>query len=282
MLRYFLVKILLNLKILIDIVINILNENRYLSECNEFDKDKESIVNECVINSICKVLNSNDNEESNWKNTILGLDNEDENFNKYEEKYIEEIIDGMIEVEKISEEKLLYNDIYRKKDNKTDKAKKNIFKTKANFQRVDIKSICEDLTISAIEKIYLINLIANINVGNSCIEISVDQLTVLFNNNNRNQVIKKMKDLEAAGIIKKISGVKKNKYFIFKHIKENVELVKNDTSIISDTVKSKEIVNKKDKNLLVNIISKNIKYLREGIDLNENYINQIILDDNKL
>ena len=245
--RDFLVEILFKLKLVIDVLINKLNVNSS-SDCHNSEyEDKTKIYNTDSIVGIYDDLKSNEHEEYNWNNTILDLEGEDE-------KYVEDIISAMIDLDNYIE----INDIY------TDKEKND-----ENYSRVDIKALCKDLTIKDIEKVYLIKLIANINLGNNGVEISMSELEILFNNKNRNQINKKLKDLEIAGAIRIVSNSKGNRYYILKHVKSsiyknqyNCESIKNDTSIISDTVKSKEIINKKDKNLLVNIINKNIKYFK--------------------
>lgn len=172
--------------------------------------------------------------------------------------------------------------------NKKEEINKSDYKAKDNYGRADIEAICEDLSLKPTEKLYLIQLIANSNIADNCIEITIDQLMNLFKNNNRNQVVKKMNDLERGGVIKKIHCKKSNRYFILKYIKTisseatGAAIVKNDTSINSNTVKCKEIITEEDKVTLTKVVIENIRCFKKGIDLNEKYLGEIMLKSNKL
>lgn len=210
-------------------------------------------------------------EEDNWNKIILEHYEEDK-------KYIENTKNEMI----LLDEYIESNNIYIEE------------KYNENYSRVDIKALCKGSTIKDIEKVYLIKLIANINLENNEIKISMNDLGVLLNNKNRNQVNKKLTDLQAVGAIRIVSNNRGNQYYILKHIKDNryknqynCESIKNDTiknytSIISDTLKCKEIEKKKVNDEIINLLNNNIKYFRSGLSWNQKYLRKMALEKNNI
>lgn len=271
-------KIILQLKRIIDILLNKLSDEvSNTSENTSYDlEDKIDNDYDCVINSVQEVLN-NDTYE-NYYNNILSDINEEDNDIK-NDKYIEGIINEVIDLEIDIE----LNNISNYEDEEKTKEK-----YEENYNRVDIKAIFNDKTLTDKERIYLIKLIANINREMNCVDMSISQLMNLFNNKNKTHVLDKIDDLENAGVIKKISSKKGNKYYILKHVKEvsssvndNKESLKNDTSINSDTFKCKEIEMKNVDKEIMDLVVNNINHFKKGLDWNQKYLNNMVLKNNK-
>lgn len=269
-------RVILQLKKILDILLNKLNK-----ELNPISEDInykfENEIDDCIINNICKVLNND--VYDNYSNNILGDSIINEKWVEIQdEKYIEGIIDGINYLENAIEDSYINNRDYIYEEKNTE-----------DYNRPDIKSICNDETITEIEKIYLIKLIANINLENNGIKISMNELEVLLNNKNRNQVKKKLKDLEEARAIRIVSNSKGNRYYILKHVKggtykaqDNCESITNDTSIICDTLKCKEIEKKKVNDEIINLLNNNVKYFRNGLSWNQKYLKKITLEKNNI
>lgn len=271
-------KIILQLKRIIDILLNTLSDEvSNTSENTSYDlEDKIDNDYDCVINSVQEVLN-NDTYE-NYYNNILSDINEEDNDIK-NDKYIEGIINEVVDLEIDIE----LNNISNYEDEEKTKEK-----YEENYNRVDIKAIFNDKTLTDKERIYLIKLIANINREMNCVDMSISQLMNLFNNKNKTHVLDKIDDLENAGVIKKISSKKGNKYYILKHVKvvsssvnDNKESLKNDTSINSDTFKCKEIEMKNVDKEIMDLVVNNINHFKKGLDWNQKYLNNMVLKNNK-
>lgn len=270
-------KLLLQLKKLINILLDKLDDRKCIINKEESYQLKNDVDSDCIDNSIYEVLNENTYE--NHYNNILRYTNVNEECEQIKnDGCIEEIINKTIdlEIDTDTESNDINEFIYEEKYDE-------------NYNRIDIKAICEDRTITPIEKIYLIQLIANINVADNCVKMSLDELVNLFSNKNRNQVTKKMQDLERAGVIKIIHTNKGNIYYVLKYIKEikyecreNNESIRNDTSITSDTFKFKEIEGERVNNEIVDLILNNISYFKKGLDWNENYLSEVVLKSNKV
>lgn len=210
-------------------------------------------------------------------NNILSYSNVNEEYeNIKNDEYIEGVLNLAIDLERDIESNYIKESVDEEKYNE-------------DYSKVDIKSICKDTTITPIEKIYLIQLIANINVDKNCVKMSMDELVSLFNNKNRNQVTKKIHYLEKMGAIKIIHTNKGNRYYILKHIKgvkpkvnNSGESIRNDTSIISDTLKCKEIEKENADDEIIKLLIKNIKYFQKGVDWNEKYLRKVTLEKNKI
>lgn len=272
-------KIVLKLKIIIDILVNKLNYEECITShntsCeveNQMDNDYDSIIK-----SVQEVLN-NDTYE-NYYNNILSDINEEDNDIK-NEKYIEEIISYIVDLEIDIE----CNNISNYVDE--EEVKENY---QENYNRADIRAIFNDKKLTDKERIYLIKLIANINREMNCVDMSISQLMNLFNSKNKTQVLKKIDDLENAGVIKKISSKKGNKYYILKHVKvvsssvnDNKESLKNDTSINSDTFKYKEIQRENIDNEIFNVVVNNINNFKKGLEWNQEYLNNMVFKNNIL
>ena len=269
-------RVILQLKKILDILLNKLNK-----ELNPISEDInykfENDIDDSIINNICKGLN-NDTYD-NYSNNILGYSIINEEWIEIEdENYIEGIIEGINDLENAIEDNYINNRDYIYEEKNTE-----------DYNRPDIKSICNDQTITEIEKIYLIKLIANINLENNGVKISMNKLEVLLNNKNRNQIKKKLKDLDEAGVIRIASNSKGNRYYILKHVKcikdkaqDNYESITNDNSIISDTLKCKEIEKKKVNDEIINLLNNNIKYFRNGLSWNQKYLRKMALEKNNI
>lgn len=269
-------RVILQFKKILDILLNKLNK-----ELNPISEDInykfENEIDDCIINNICKVLNND--VYDNYSNNILGYSIiNGEEIEIEDEKYIEGIIEGINDLENAIEDNYINNRDYIYEEKNTE-----------DYNRPDIKSICSDQTITEIEKMYLIKLIANINLENNGVKISMNKLEILLNNKNRNQIKKKLKDLEEARVIRIESNSKGNRYYILKHVKygtykaqDNCESITNDTSIISDTLKCKEIDKRNVNDQIMNLLNNNIKYFRNGLSWNEKYLRKMALEKNNI
>lgn len=262
----FLLKILLKLKLVIDVLINKLNIQNSICSNNGECEDKIDSYKKDIITDINYSLKKVYYEEDNWNMIVLEYYEEDK-------KYIENTENEMI----LLDEYIESNNIYIEE------------KYNENYSRVDIKALCKDSTIKDIEKIYLIKLIANINLENNGVKISISDLETLLNNKNRNQINKKLADLQVAGAIRIVPNSKGNRYYILKHVKDsiyknqyNCESIKNDTSITSDTSKCKEIEKKKVNDEIINLLNNNIKYCRKGLSWNQKYLRKMALEKNNM